>query len=342
MANSIVGAEARINGVCETLGARLETEDSLIVAETFKELSTIRRAQGNYRGALAELEKALRIENKIFSSESPEVIELQNEKAKLLILFRRLTEADDIIESALRCTELDQPIFKRLKSDLLGQRGILQDHKREYDRAIENIAEAINLKKELLGDENVELARLYIEKAVVLRHQGKHNEALANLETAHNIDNLHFDENHIYFARILLEQGQTYLDKRSVLAAQEHLKEALKIYDIQPNRNTKQHADAAEALGRNYLENGLLRDASVRFQEAMDIRTAIYGSSHPEIAETLYHQAQALLKMSEAGENEDLKAKARQKFEQARNMLRQCNDINAELISDIDRTLTDL
>ena len=238
--------------MCETLGARLETEDSLIVAETFQELSNIRRAMGDYRAALAELEKALRIKTKIFGSESPEVIELQNEKAKPLILFRRLTEADDIIESALRNVEHDQPIFKRLKSNLLEQRGILLVHKKEYDQAIESIEEAIKLKKDLLGDENVELARLYIEKAVVLRHQSKYNEALANLEAAHNIDNLHyFDENHVYFARILLEQGQTYLDKRSVLAAQEHLKEALKIYDIQPNRNVKQHADAAEALGRS-------------------------------------------------------------------------------------------
>ena len=132
------------------------------------------------------------------------------------------------------------------------------------------------------------------------------------------------------------------MDKRSFLAAQEHLKEALQIYDIQPNRNIKQHADAAEALGRSYLENGFLHEASERFQKAMDIRTAIYGSSHPEIAETLYNQAQALLKMSEAGENEDLKTKARQKLEQALNMLRQRDDDNAELISDIERTLADL
>ena len=335
MANSIVRAEARIKGVCETLGARLETEDSLIVAETFQEFSNIRRAMGDYHVALAELEKALRIETKIFGSESPRVIELQNEKAKPLILFHRLTEADDIIGRALRYAEHDQPIFKRLKSNLLEQRGILLVHKKEYDKAIESVEEAIKLKKDLLGNENVELARLYIEKAVVLRHQSKYNEALANLEAALNIDNLlHFDENHIYFARILLEQGQTYLNKRSVDFAQEYLKEALKIYDIQPNRNIKQHADAAEALGRVYLESGRLPDAFKMFEEAMDIRTAIYGSSHPEIAETLKNQEKVLLKMLETDETGDLKTRAQQKLEQVRNMLRQCDDDSAKLASD--------
>jgi tetratricopeptide (TPR) repeat protein len=342
MANRIVGAEDRIKGVCETLGTRLETEDSLIVAETLQELSYIRRAQGDYHAALAELEKALRVEATIFSSESPEVIELQNEKAKLLILFHRLTEAEDIIESALRYVELDQPIYKRLKSNLLGQLGILLVYKKEYDQAIENVEEAIQLKKHLLGAENVELGRLYIEKAWVLRRLSKYNESFATLEATHNIDNLHFDENHIYFARILLEQGQTYLDKKSFWEAQEHLREALQIYDKQLNKNVKQHADAAEALGRSYLETGFLNEATEMFQKAMEIRTAIYGSLHPEIAETLYYQAQALLKMSESRENEDSKTKARQKLEQALNMLGQSSVFNVELVSKIEHTLAAL
>ena len=212
--------------------------------------------------------------------------------------------------------------------------------KKEYEQAIESLEKAIKLKKNLLGDDNVEVARLYIEKAVVLRYQGKYNEALASLDAAHNIDNfLHLDENHVYFARILLERGQTYLDKKSIDAAQFHLQEALKIYDIQPNQNIKQHADAAEALGRVYLESGRSRDAFEMFEKALEIRTALYGSSHPEIAKTLYYQA--LLRMAEAGE-EDSKIKARQKLEQALNMLQQRDDDNAELISDIERTLADL
>jgi tetratricopeptide (TPR) repeat protein len=341
MSDDIADAETRINNVYETLGARLETEDSLIVAEIYQELSHIGRAQGDYRAALAELEKALRIETKIFGSESPAVIELQNEKAKLLILFRRLTEANDVIESTLRNIEPDQPLYRRLKSDLLAQRGILQAHKGEYGQAIEDIEEAIKLKKVLLGDDHVELARLYIEKAVVLRHQRKYDQALAYLEAAHNIDNnLHFSENHVFFARILLEQGQTHLGRKSILAALELLKEAIEIYDTQRRRNVKERADAAAALGRLYLENGYLREASERFKEAMDIRTTIYGSSHPEIAETLYNQA--LLKMAETGDGEDMKTEARQKLEQALNMLRQRDDDNAELVSDIERTLADL
>ena len=126
------------------------------------------------------------------------------------------------------------------------------------------------------------------------------------------------------------------------MAAQQHLMEALKIYAVQPNPNVKQHADAAEALGRNYLENGLLREASERFKEALDIRTAIYGSSHPEIAETLYKQAQALLKMAKTGDGEDIKIEARQKLEQALNMLQQYGDANTELVPDIERILAGL
>ena len=197
MVNNIVGAESQINGVLETLGNRLEAEDSLIIAETYQVLSYIRRAQGDYHAAQAEIEKALRIKTKIFGSESPAVIELQNERARSLIVFHDLTEANNVIENTLGSIELDQPLYKLLRSNLLAQRGILQDYKKEYDQAIESIEEAIKLRKDLLGDKDVELARLYVEKAVTLRHQGKYNEALTNLEAAHNIDNLHFDENHV-------------------------------------------------------------------------------------------------------------------------------------------------
>ncbi|MGB8982209.1 MAG: tetratricopeptide repeat protein, partial [Anaerolineales bacterium] len=343
MTNNIVLAETRINRVRDTLGSSLETEDSQIVAEMCQERSNIRRAEGDYQDALAELENALRTETRIFGPESPAVIELQNEKAKLLILFHRLPEAEDIIKSALGYVKLDQPIFKRLRSDLLGHRGILHDHKREYDRAIESLEEAIKLKKELLGDDNVELARLYIERAVILRHLGKHTEALASLDAAQSIDNRHFKaEDHIYYARILLEQGQTCLEQSNDLAAQAYLKESLQIYAAQPNRNVKQHADAAEALGQSYLETGFLHEASEMFQKAMEIRTTIYGSSHPEIAETLYNQAQILLKMAKTAENQDAKAKARQKLEQAQIMLGQRDDDNAELRSEIEHTLANL
>jgi tetratricopeptide (TPR) repeat protein len=183
---------------------------------------------------------------------------------------------------------------------------------------------------------------LYINKASVLRHQGKYNDALANLDAAYNIDNLKFqDENHVYFARILLEQGRTYLDKKSE-AAQAHLKEALQIYDNQPIRNLKQHAASAEALGRYYLEYDFLRDAIEMFQVAMDIRTAIYGNSHPEIAETLYSQAQVNLKMAEVSENEGSKTEAHQMLKKALNILQQYSEDNAELISKIERTLANL
>lgn len=323
MANHLNDAERRINRVCETLQARLETEDSLTVAEVVQELSTIRRAQGNYRAAQAELEKALRIKEKILGSESPAVIELQTESVKLLIVFQRLTEANEVIATALQKINPDQPLYKLLRSGLIAQRAILQDHNGEYDQAIESIDESIKLRKDLLGENDVALANLYIEKAVTLRHQSKYKDALENLTIAQNIDNLHFDENHVYFGRILLEQGQTHLDKNSLMIATDHLNEALSIYDKQSYPNVKQHADAAEALGQVHMRSGRPSDALEMFEKAFQIRTAIYGSLHPEITITLQNQEKALLRILGTCEAGNLKAKMQQKLEKVQNLLRQ-------------------
>jgi hypothetical protein len=69
---------------------------------------------------------------------------------------------------------------------------------------------------------------------------------------------------------------------------------------------------------------------------------AIYGSSHPEIAETLYRQAQVLLRMAESGEGGDKKTEAGQKLEEALDMLRQSSAPDLELITAVGRAIAEL
>jgi tetratricopeptide (TPR) repeat protein len=200
------------------------------------------------------------------------------------------------------------------------------------------------LKREVLGDSSVDLAKLYVDKSVVLRRQGKYNEAFANLEEALNINNLHFNANHVYFARICLENGRTYYRKKSYLAAKEQLEEALEIYQAQPKQDLREHANASEALGLVYLETGFLSEASKRFKKAMEIKMSIYESQHPEIAETLYNEARVLLKMAGSDDKggEKLQNSARQKLKKALRILQENKENGAELTEVIESTLSTL
>jgi tetratricopeptide (TPR) repeat protein len=230
-----------------------------------------------------------------------------------------------------------------LKADLSDQRGILETTWGEFDLAVKSFDDALDLKRQVLDKTNAELAKLFVDKAAALRACGKHKEALDNLEEAQNIINPLFNENHLFFARIFLEFGRTYYDKKSYVAAKEQLEDALKIYLAQPNQDLREHAGASETLGLVHLETGLASKASQLFGDALEIKKSIYDSQHPEIAKTLYNEARALLKMEGAIENRGKhRAAARQKLEDALQILKSNGQNGIEQVQEIESTLSTL
>ena len=344
ISSDIATAGNRINEASEALGERLQKEKSLIVASFLKESSLINRKQGDYTKSLAELEKAIEIETAILGAASPAVIESMVNRVKLSIVFHHLKEAQSTLESAIKkAASGEGPIYKRLMADLLEQRGILETHKREYEKAVETYNEAIKLKEQVLNKTNAEMSKLLVEKAVALRTSGNYDDALDHLEEAQNLLNPLFNENHLFFARICLEMGRCHHMKKSYVAAKEQLEEALKIYEKQPKQDPREHAKASEALGLVYLDTGFAPKASQLFGDALELKKSIYGQQHPEIAETLYNEARAFLKIKGTdGSSKKLQESARQKLEQASQMLKGGKENGIELKEAIERTLLNL
>jgi len=343
ISSDIGTAEKRINQAREALGTRLQTEKSLIVASVLKESAIVKRKQGDFNTSLAELEKGIEIEAAILGANSAAVIESLVNKVKLLIVFNRLKEAELTIQTTTEKAEAEEPIYKRLRADLLDQRGILETTRGEFDQAVKSFDEALELKRQVLDKANAELAKLLVDEAVALRATGKHKEALDNLEEAQNIINPLFNENHLFFARIFLEIGRTHYEKKSYVAAKEQLEDALKIYLAQPNQDLREHASVSETLGLVHLETGLASKASQLFGDALEIKKSIYDSQHPEIAKTLHNEARALLKMEGTGESRGKhRAAARQKLEDALQILRSNGQNGIEQVQEIESTLSTL
>ena len=340
ISGNIIDAEKRIDEALRALGNRLKTEKSLIVASVLKELANIKRKQSDYKNSLVELERTIEIESKILGAESPGVVELLVNKVKLLIVFHHLVDANTVIENAIKNTIAEEPIYKRLRADLLDQRGILETSRHEFDKAIKSFDEAIKIKREMFGDNHVELAKLFVDKAVTLKVDKKYNKAFANLQEAQNINNLHFRENHVFFARICLENGRTYLRKKSYLAAKEQLEDALKIYQVQPKQDLREHANAAEALGLVYLETGFLSDALQQFGDALEIKMSIYDGQHPAITETVYNVLK-IAAHSNVGK-EKIQNSARQKIEKSLRILQENEGNSSGLTKAIGNALSSL
>ncbi|MBV6505193.1 MAG: hypothetical protein ILNGONEN_00751 [Syntrophorhabdaceae bacterium] len=342
ISSDIATADNRINEASEALGERLQKERSLIVASVLIESSLIKRKQGDYTRSLAELEKAIEIETAILGAASPAVIESMVNRVKLSIVFHRLKEAQAILKGTLEMVSGESPAYKRLRADLLEQRGILETHRNECEKAVKTYDEAIALKQQVLNKTNAELSKLLVERAVALRTSRKYEAALDTLEEAQNLLNPLFNENHLYFARICLEIGRNHYMKRSYMAAKEQLEEALKIYEKQSQQDPREHAKTLEALGLVYFDTNFAPKASQLFGEALELKKSIYGQQHPEIAETLYYEARAFLKMKGSDESgKKRKESARQKLEQASQMLNGDEENSFELKDAIKKALQD-
>ena len=342
-------AVKHVDEAFDALGERRKKEKSLILSSILREKSDIYRRQSNYKASLLELEKALEIEMEIVGTESPRVTELLINRAKLLIISLNLEKAEEAIELALENTFSEAPIVKLLKADALEQLALLEKNKMQYDQAIKSLDSAILLKAEVMGDVSVEVAKLYVDKAEVLRLQKKFDDAFVFLERAQNINNPNFTYQHVYFARIFLESGKVSLSKKSYLKAKVSLEEALDIYESQPRQDLREHAYAAESLGCVFLETGFLELAVEQFKAALDIKRDIYDSEHFEIAQTLMYEAQACLKMARISSQgfEQFRESAKENLNEALAILQKRQSgveltMEVELREEIESTLSTL
>jgi tetratricopeptide (TPR) repeat protein len=340
--SDITNAERRINEAIEALGSRIESEESLIITSILKESAYIRRKKGDFIGSLEAFENALNIETSILGSGSRSVIELLIEKVKLLMVSHQLKDAKKTIDDATSRIKDNIPVFQGLKANLLEQRGILEIKENNHSKAIESFDEAITIKENIPGRNEIDTEKLWVEKAVALRISGKYNEALLYLEKAQNINNLFLPEDHIYFARICLENGKTYYEKRSYPAGKEQLEEALKIYMAQPDQDLKEHADAAEMLGQIFLDTGFETEALPLIVDALGMKVRIYNISHPEIAETLKKLEESLPKLVGNNHNEmhKLQAATRKKLNEALQTLKNHKEAGIEISKVVERLLT--
>ena len=332
ISGEIKRASERIQLAKDTLGSRINKEESLQISSVLKESGNIRYKLCNYTSSLAEINRAIDIEERILGIQSPSVIDSMINKVKLLIVSDMLSEARNHIDNTLKYTLFEEPMYKSYRAYLLEQRSILNRNQYNYSSAIEDIDEAIKLKKEADdGKESVNIAKFYIEKAHVLRLLNKLNDSLDYLERAQNINNPHFTENHVYFARIFLERGRVYLCKKSHFNAKEHLEEALKIYRGQPELERREHAIASESLGLVFLETGYIDEASRLIKDAMNIKLEIFDNRHPEVIETFLNEALVVLKRKNGKDGKEVKSIIKQKLEKALRALNK-NETNGTIL----------
>ncbi len=154
-----------------------------------------------------------------------------------------------------------------------------------HDAAMEKYEAALEIYKNLFGEEHADVATCYNNMGAVLQAQGKHEAAMEKCEAALLIRNKVFGEEHADVATCYINMG-------NVLQAQGKHDAALELYEaallICKNLFGEEHADVATCynnMGAVLQAQGKLDAAMERHAVALAIRKKVFGEEHADVAD---------------------------------------------------------
>ncbi len=148
---------------------------------TQSRLANICRATGRTLAAFSHIDAALSIAQTAYGPDHPNTIELEVNRAMLLVSLDRLPQARSAFESAIAAYQRTQgPDFPRLVWPMASLSGVLAKQG-DYTLASTTLQQALNLGKRVLGADNYYLQFFTIDYADLLTKTGELTRARATL-----------------------------------------------------------------------------------------------------------------------------------------------------------------
>ncbi len=254
--------------------------------------------KGKYDRALAHLEQALKIREKVLGAEHPGVANSHNsigivfdQKGDYNRALAHLEKAQKIREIALGPAHPDVAISHN-------NIGIVFYEKGEYQRALLHHQQAMQIWEKALGPEHPDVAVSYNNMGMVLGHMGEYDRALQHNEKALEIWEKALGSEHSDLAMPHNNNGLVYYDQGEYDRSLLHYEQALK---IQEKTLGPKHPDVAYPLSGI----GWIKTKRKKYQEAKNIFERVLvtcgadkcqGEEKGPLAHAQFGLAQVLLK----------------------------------------------
>jgi tetratricopeptide (TPR) repeat protein len=242
------------------------------------------RIRGDFYEAKSALEVALKIDEKIFGPDHPNVARDVNNLGRILRDLGDFKEARKCQERALKIDEkIFGPDHPNVARDVNNLGRILRDLG-DFKEARKCQERALKIDEKIFGPDHPNVARDINNLGRTLHKLGDFKEARKCQERALKIDEKVFGPDHPNVAAIVDNLGVILRDLGDLQEARKCLERALKIGEMVFGSDHPNVATIVNNLGRTMQKLGDIHEARRCYERALKIDEKIFGPDHPNVA----------------------------------------------------------
>ena len=280
--NSITAREILDRGAEEVV--RELEEQPQTQARLMSAIGTVYQGLGLYREAGQMLEGAFERRQRSLGLGHPEVARSQRELALLYRLQGRLPEAQRLFEAALASYRAAGDAPPAELAEVLSGLGGLNYHLGDYETAIAQYRQALEIRERELGVDHPEVARSLRSLGVVHWRQGDFDRAESYLKRALDIREAALGEDHPDVAASLEAMAVLYGDQGRFAEAEPYYRRSLAIREKVLGPDHPDLATSLNNLAVFYRGQGRLDDAEPLLERAASIYEQALGEDNTKVA----------------------------------------------------------
>jgi len=303
------GADLPAREILERGAARLDEkfgDQPELQARLKLTLGKIHRRLGLSDDARKLLEEAI-AENREIGSERHQL-----KLAESLYEFGLLERVEGHRNAAISLLQESLAIRRRLPDQetaiagTLGTLGVLYTERGDYSAGEPLLNEALEIRTELYGELDLEVAKSINDLAVLYQQAGRFPEAERHFERALAIRRGLLKPSHPYFAGSLNNLAGLYLSTGKFEKAEPIIAESLELYRETLGDEHPWVAIVLSNLARAREALGRFAEAEPAYREALGHFRRLHGDEHPHVATVLANFAHLLTRMGDDAEAEEL------------------------------------
>ena len=247
--------------------------------------------KGDYKEALQLLDALVEIvKEKDDIAFQREYAKIVLSRSQIYIKFSKLVESREDVEKCLEIVRNQMNSYSLLLVGALHTLAILDRFAGRETEVEENLQKALEIGKEYLGEDHIEIARLYKHLGIIYLDKRELNQSLKMIEMSYEIYLNKLGEEHPLTISVYNNLGEFYADKAEYARAEEIMKKALELRKKILGEN---HPDVAEShfkLGELYSDEAKYTVSLNHLLSAKRILEKIYPGKDQLSIANLYNQ----------------------------------------------------